>query len=405
MDPVARVEAEMIERHDVSPSVVIRSPGRVNLIGEHTDYSLLPVMPFAIDRAVYVAVSEGPPGITADSLTHPGEVVLDLGGDRSDLEGWHRYVAAAVDAVGFVGGARILIDADLPGTGGLASSSALTVGVIMALGAFVGDPPPRSELPALALAAERSMGVESGAMDQTVISLAKKHHCLRIDFDPFATRDVPMPPELAVVAAYSGSEASKGGDSQHAYNSRVVACRAAALLLASMEGVEISDRPVLAEVRASKQADELPESASAASVAEGLTVDAAVLVDLTAERFDPEEPLPIRAVATHVLSEAFRVDTAERALIDGDFEALGATLDASHESLKSFGASTPALDRVVGSMREAGAYGARLTGAGFGGYAVAICPPAAVARVLEAATAATGGPAFQVKPSAGVSGV
>lgn len=405
MNALDRVVAAMRDRHDASPSVVIRSPGRVNLIGEHTDYSLLPVMPFAIDRAVYVAVSEGPPGITADSLTHPGEFTLDLAGDRSDLEGWHRYVAAAVDVVGFVGGARILIDADLPGTGGLSSSSALTIGVIMALGTYMGDPPPRSDLPALALAAERSIGVESGAMDQTVISLAKQDHCLRIDFDPFGTRDVPMSHELAVVAAYSGSEAAKGGEAQDAYNSRVVACRAAALLLASFDGLELSDHPVLAQVRSSQEVDRLPETESAASVAARLGVDVSTMVELTAERFEPEQPLPIRAVATHVLSEAERVDVAEQALVAGDYASLGTALDASHESLKDFGASTPALDRLVGSMREAGAYGARLTGAGFGGYAIAISPPNAVETVIEAAKSAGGGPAFQVKPASGVSGV
>ena len=405
MDALTRVIDAVAERHDAAPSVVIRSPGRVNLIGEHTDYSLLPVMPFAIDKGVYVAVCEGPDGIEVDSLTHPDPVTIEPGGDRSGLSGWHRYFAAAVDMVGFVGGARVLIDADLPATGGLSSSSAFTVGVLMALGAFAGDPPRRDELPELALAAERSIGVESGAMDQTVISLATEGHALRIDFDPFETRHVPVSEDLGIVAAYSGRAAPKGGDANRSYNSRVVACRAAALLLASEEGVDPGSPPVLSKVRSSNLVATLPIEASAASVAGRLGVDVDRMVRLTATEFDPEAELPIRSVAGHVLSEARRVDDAEAALEAEDYEALGRLLDASHDSLGDFGASSPALDRLTGAMREAGAFGARLTGAGFGGYAIAICPLHRVNAVIEASEQATGGPAFRVHPSAGVSGV
>lgn len=405
MDALTRVVDAVGERHDSSPSVVIRSPGRVNLIGEHTDYSLLPVMPFAIDKGVYVAVCEGPQGIEVDSLTHPDPVTIELGGDRSALSGWHRYFAAAVDAVGFVGGARVLIDADLPATGGLSSSSAFTVGVLMALGTFAGDPPLKEELPQLALAAERSIGVESGAMDQTVISLATEGHALRIDFDPFATRHVPVSEDLGIVAAYSGRAAPKGGDANHSYNSRVVACRAAALLLASEEGVDPGSPPVLSKVRNSERVGKLPVESSAAAVADRLGVDVGGIVRLTATEFDPHAVLPIRSVAAHVLSEAKRVDEAEAALEAEDYPRLGRLLDASHESLGDFGASSPALDRLTGAMRDSGAFGARLTGAGFGGYAIGICPLDRVEAVIEASEQATGGPAFRVRPSAGVSGV
>jgi galactokinase len=406
MDALTRVVEAVRERHDVSPSVVIRSPGRVNLIGEHTDYSLLPVMPFAIDRGVYVAVCEGLDRIEVDSLTHPDPVTIEPGGgDRSELSGWHRYFAAAVDAVGFVGGARVLIDADLPATGGLSSSSAFTVGVLMALGTFTGDPPLRQELPELALAAERSIGVESGAMDQTVISLATEGHALRIDFDPFATRHVPVSDDLGIVAAYSGRAAPKGGDANHSYNSRVVACRAAALLLASLEGVDSGSPPVLSKVRSSDLVDSLPAEVTAAAVASQLGVDPERMVKLTATEFDADVVLPIRSVAAHVLSEARRVDDAEAALEANDYHELGRLLDASHESLRDFGASSQALDRLVGAMREAGAYGARLTGAGFGGYAIGICPLDRIDALIEAADQATGGPAFRVRPSDGVSGV
>ena len=140
-------------------------------------------------------------------------------------------------------------------------------------------------------------------------------------------------------------------------------------------------------------------------MASQLDVDPERMVKLTATEFDSDVVLPIRSVAAHVLSEARRVDAAEAALNADDFVELGRLLDASHESLGHFGASSPALDRLVGSMRESGAYGARLTGAGFGGYAIGICPLDRLDAVIEASEQATGGPAFRVRPSAGVSGV
>ncbi len=97
-----------------------------------------------------------------------------------------------------------------------------------------------------------------------------------------------------------------------------------------------------------------------------------------------------------------RVDLAEQALTEGDLAELGRLVDASHRSLGRFGASTPALDGLTAAMRSAGATGSRLTGAGFGGYAIAVCRPDQVAAVSAAGRRATGGPAFQVLPSMGL---
>ena len=140
-------------------------------------------------------------------------------------------------------------------------------------------------------------------------------------------------------------------------------------------------------------------------IAERLGVDVGRMVRLTATEFDPNVELPIRNVAAHVLSEAKRVDEAEAALEAEDYAELGRLLDASHESLGHFGATSPALDRLTGAMREAGAYGARLTGAGFGGYAIGICPLGRIDALIQASEEATGGPSFRVRPSAGGCGV
>ena len=381
----------------------------MNLIGEHTDYSLLPVMPLAIDRHLAIWAAATADGrLIAESIEFEGRIEFELDAPPSAPGGWHRYLAAAAAALAERrprgAGARLLVGGDLPSTGGLSSSSALSVGVIATLARVWGIDVAADELPGLAISAERSIGVEGGMMDQTVIALARAGHALRIDFDPPATRGVPIPADLSIVAAYSGTPAPKGGAANLAYNTRVVACRAAALLLGVPHGLDVADPPVLSKVVAAglADADALPETTTADDVAATLGVNVERVVSMTAGRFDPAAELPVRIVARHVIGEAARVDRAEEALRDGSLERLGALLDASHASLRAFGASSPALDALVAAMRSAGAWGARLTGAGFGGYAVAVCAPDATAAVIGAARSATGGPAFEVIASDGV---
>jgi len=342
------------------PLATVRAPGRVNLIGEHTDYSLLPVLPLAIDRALLVAVG---PGLNrAESLRHPG--------DR-----WHDYLSAVRAVLPRGPEVDLLVGGDLPSTGGLSSSSALTVGLIAAFDEAWDLGLGKSEIVDLAVASERRMGLEGGAMDQTVIVAAEAGHALRIDFDPPSHRNVPVPPDVAIVAAYSGTTAAKGGPARALYNEKAALCREAAFRLGRLMGVDVGKPPTLSRVA------RLP------GVVEGLA----------------QLPGEVREAATHVLSEAGRVDEAERALREGRLGVLGELLDASHASLQRFGASTPALDVLVAGMRSAGAYGARLTGAGFGGFAVAVCGPQEVDAVVATALQATGGPAFRVQAAAGLS--
>ena len=152
----------------------------------------------------------------------------------------------------------------------------------------------------------------------------------------------------------------------------------------------------------SEDIEGLPEAATASDVAERTGAMLDQLIGLKAGDFPREQIIAIRPVARHVLSEARAVDAAERALLNGDLEAFGALLKTSHESLRSFGSSTEALDRLTHAMNEAGALGARVTGAGFGGYAIAACRPESVDRILAAARQATGGPAFCAIASKGL---
>jgi galactokinase len=396
------------------PAVVFRAPGRVNLIGEHTDYSNLPVLPMAINRGTWIAVKPTRDNrVVACSEQFKGEAVLSRRSlEKGASQPWHRYVVGALkelDGKAAGKGAEILVSGDLPATGGLSSSSALTVGLLAGLnGAWRLRLKP-GQLARKAIVAERHVGVESGGMDQTVIALARRGKALRIDFAPTRARAVKLPRDLRVVVAYSGEKAEKGGAARRAYNERVVGCRLAAALLARELGVSTGSPPVLGQVyKAATGAGDgvlsrLPERASAEEVCRTLGADPTPLVKLTASTFDARAKIPIRRFARHVLGEARRVDLARQALESGRLEAFGRLLDASHASLdKDFGCSTKKLNTLCQAMRDGGALGARLTGAGFGGNAIAVCRPDRVKQVMEAARKVTDGPVFEARAAGGL---
>jgi len=396
------------DRFGLEAAATVRAPGRVNLIGEHTDYSLLPVLPMAIGLGIDVA---GAPAsddrVVAVSGEHPETVTLRTGSAIDVSAGWGTYVHGVLSVLGeaaFGRGARLAVSGDLPATGGLSSSSALTVGLLAVLDRLWALGLEPVDIVDLAIVAERISGVESGGMDQTVIALACEGSALRIDFEPRALRPVPIPDGISFVIAYSGTAAAKAGGARDHYNRSVVACRCAAALLAAALQVDAGAPPLLGRVAAlasPADVEGLPEAATAGDVAGVAGIDPVRLVTLTRGSFDLDAPVAVRTAARHVLSEAARVDEAEAALVAGDVESLGRRFDESHASLREFGSITPGLDRVTEAARRTGAHGARVTGAGFGGWAVAVCDDAARQRVASAMVSATGGPACHVEPSGG----
>lgn len=397
--------------YGAEPAVILRVPGRVNLIGEHTDYSGLPVLPIAIDRGTTVAAAPNESGVVrASSSSFEPAAELPRAHPGHPSTPWHGYLAGALRELAHIApgaGANVFIASDLPAQGGLSSSSALTVALVAGLAAAWGEPLSPAEVASRATIAERHVGVETGGMDQLAVALARAGHAMRIDFLPPAQRFVPLGDELAFVVAYSGEEAPKGTTARDAYNERVVGTRIAALMLADMLGAELEGTPLLGHIAGIDAApimvEELPEQMSARSAANAVEANVDRIIQLSAAHFDATRKVTVRACARHVLAEAERVDAAEQALTTGDYRAFGRLLNESHDSLRNiYRCSTPALDKVAAAMRKSGAYGARLTGAGFGGFAVAACPPGAIERVIAAAEAATGGPAFPVTASDGL---
>jgi galactokinase len=355
---IGRVVAAFRERAGRDPDGVWAAPGRVNLIGEHTDYNDGFVLPLAIDRLVLVAAGRRDSGrlrLWSLQAAEPADLELaEVGPGR--VEGWAAYPAGVAWALGQagieVGGADLVVDGDVPAGAGLSSSAALECATATALADLHGARMDARELATLARRAENEVvGVPSGAMDQMVSMLGRAGHALFLDTRSLETEQVPLPLAaagrcLVVIDTRAGHRLVDG-----AYADRRAACEAAAATL----GV-----PALR--------DATPTQVEAAAAALG------------------EEG---RRRARHVVTENARVLEAVRLLRAGELERLGPLLAASHASLRDdYEVSSPELDTAVEAAVVAGAVGARMTGAGFGGSALALARVDLVGRVHEQVRAA-----------------
>jgi galactokinase len=337
-----------------SERVAAFAPGRVNLIGEHTDYNGGLALPFAISQGVVVDA------VARDDLVIRARA-LDLGEDfafavtqRGRERGWRAFVigmAAELEALGVdVRGAALEIGGDLPRGAGLSSSAALEVALCLALLALAQvDPgePGRLELARVCARVENEwVGAQTGLLDQLASLYGEADAALSIDFATLEIETVPLRLgdwRLVVLDSGERHEHAAGG-----YNERRAECARACELLG---------------VAALSEAD-------AAAV----------------ERL----PEPLRRRARHVLSENERVRAAIDALRTDDLRALGALLSASHASLRDdYEISTAAVEATVARLLDAGAAGARIIGGGFGGcvlglFAPRIEPPAGALEVRPA---------------------
>lgn len=311
----------------------IRAPGRINLIGDHTDYNAGFCLPVAIDRACVVNWEPRVDGrVIATSSQFAGAV--DIAADGSDdptttQPTWGRFVTGAVRELARLGrsptGVSLSIASSVPPGSGLSSSSALSVALILTLADSgnlqFGD---RREIAHAALAAEViATGVPGGLMDQLCSLFGVANHALFIDCRTLDITPIPLPSTLEVVAVHSGI----------------------ARTLATSEYVA---RKAACDVAASHLAIPTLRDATLAQVAS-----------------DP--------IARHVVTENARTHAFVDALRNGDINALGPLMLASHASLRDdYKVSTAELDLLVDLLVEHGAIGARLTGAGFGGCVVAL---------------------------------
>jgi galactokinase len=329
----------------VTDRVTAFAPGRVNLIGEHTDYNEGLALPFAISDGVTVRASrtgEDRFQVIACDLDAHDTFALD---GVSRVAGWRAFARGAVAELSAAGcplvGARLEITGSVPRGSGLSSSAALEVALCLALLAVADTAPPeRLDLARLCSRVENDwVGAQTGLLDQIASLFGEPDSAMRIDFRSMEVTPVALELDgYRLVTLDSGERhANAGGDDNtDGYNQRRAECVRAAELL----GVES-------------------------------------LRDATLDRLE-DLPEPLRARARHVVTENARVQDTVEALSNGDLQRVGELLNASHASLRDcFAISTPTVERTVQTLIDSGATGARIVGGGFGGHVLGLMPPGA----------------------------
>ncbi len=338
------------------PEAVSRAPGRVNLIGEHTDYNDGFVLPAAIDRAIkFAGRRRSGRAVTLHSLDFRDSVEFSLDDIQPDpAHSWSNYfrgVSKYLEEDGdTLRGAEVVFGGDVPREAGLSSSAAVEIGAVAFWRKLLGLGLSARDGIQLARRAENQfVGVPSGIMDQFVSALGRREHALFLDCRDLSYRHVPLRNEIRIVVFNSGV---KRALAKSEYEVRVRQCRQAVAQLAraglAVQSLRDVDRAQL-EARAGQ-------------------LDA-----LSLQR------------ARHVVSENERVLEAVRALERGDVARLGALMNESHESLRDdYEVSSKELDILVElARRQPGVLGARMTGAGFGGCTVNLVRADATASLSQ----------------------
>jgi len=395
-----------------------RAPGRVNLIGEHTDYNHGYVMPMALDKDVLLAARP-----RSDRTVNLWNVEPERFPPRAfeigpqipprPLGDWANYVQAAAQAIWQAAGGRELRGADIvvsgrppwgvPQAAGLSSSSALTVAAALAFAGLNGLDLPKLALARLCSEAEWYVGTRGGIMDQFISLLAERDRALLLDCRPrpgerpgevrYEMRHVPLPAGYKVLIFNSAVRREK---TKSLYNVRVAECRIGVALLrrvspgithlrdVSAEALGLSEEAVLALL------DELlPEATTRQALAAQGVLDDALAAMFADYRLDADQVFRVRRRCRHVITENARVLASEAALAAGDVRRFGALMNAAHESMsRDYEASCPEVDTLAALCRECdGVLGARVTGAGWGGCVVALVEAGREAEVLAQVTA------------------
>jgi galactokinase len=322
-----------------APAWVVRAPGRVNLIGEHTDYNDGFVLPLAINRAVWIALKpRDDRRVVVHSVDFGESAEFSLDGLANEKAGWIEYLkgtAWSLQEAGYrLAGWEGVLRGDVPVGAGLSSSAALEMATARAMASVAGFDWDAAAIAKLGQKAEnRWVGVNCGIMDQLISAAGRAAHALLIDCRSLATQPVPFPPGIAVVVLDTGTRRGLVGS---AYNERRQQCEAAAKFF-------------------------------------GVTALRDVDLGQFNARGDGLDPVTRRR-ARHVIGENQRTIEAVEAMRRGDTTTLGMLMNQSHESLRDdYEVSSDALNVMVSSaLAHPACIGARMTGAGFGGCAVAV---------------------------------
>ncbi|MEV7227853.1 galactokinase [Polymorphospora sp. NPDC051019] len=356
----ARAAAAFERLYGEAPAGRWAAPGRVNLIGEHTDYNDGFVLPFALPQRTVVAATPADAPLWTVWSEQAGEQITFDGTDAGkpgQVTGWGGYVAGVVwallDAGHQVPGARLTVVSDVPPGAGLSSSAALEAAVLTALADLGRIDLPVDDRPALAQRAENVYaGMPCGIMDQAASIRCRAGHALFLDCRSLALEHIPFDAAGAGLAVLVIDSRAPHRHVTGEYAARRAACESAARAL----GV-----PALRDV-----------------TTDGLPVALARLDDDV-----------VRRRVRHVVTENQRVLETVALLRAGDVPAIGPLMTASHASMRDdFEITVPEVDTAVEAALSAGAYGARMTGGGFGGCVLALVDADRIDAVADAVTAA-----------------
>ncbi|MEW6237662.1 MAG: galactokinase [Candidatus Omnitrophota bacterium] len=378
----------------------VYAPGRVNLLGEHTDYNGLPVLPMAIDRRIRVYGAPRMDAMVAasreDIPQESVEFALRSPIPKHPQGHWINYVKAGMQGVldsltqsetQEIRGCDLMVSGTIPQGVGLSSSSALVVASALAL-----LKANRIDRPPIALAeqmaeAEHYTGTRGGGMDQAACLLSRAGHLLKIDFFPLRAAPVSLPDGVTVVICDSLIRAKKSETALKAYNLRALECRFAVLLLRRFlhRKGDPADFQRLGDLllppwnlgypELARLAEEaLKDSYGYSELCSALGDEEAIRSLLLDYSFDDDgENLSFACGKRfrHVIRDAQRVELGKRLLQERNVRGFGRLMNEGHDSARNdFEISRPELDRLTEAAREQGALGSRLTGAGFGGCTV-----------------------------------
>ncbi len=388
-----RALALFCRRYGPGPVRVFRAPGRVNLIGEHTDYNHGFVMPVAIDRDILLLARPRPDATVClynvETRFPPVSFPVSSRVPSAPAGHWSNYARGVVQRLAQeagrpLRGMDVLVDGEapwgVPRGSGLSSSSALSVALALAFAAVNDLSFPRHHLARLCQEAEWYTGTRGGIMDQFNALLARPHHALFLDTRPrpdgtYTTAYAPLPEAYRLLVADSGVHHD---NVRGEYNLRVMECRAGVAIL----------RQHFPDVTHLRDVQHIPWSALEPLLPEVVTLQTLQeqgLVVETVPGVAPDVPLRVRARVRHVWTENVRVQAALAAMERGDMAHLGTLMYEAHRSARDdYEISCAELETLVSAARELpGVLGARLTGAGWGGCVVILVEASAASAVVE----------------------
>lgn len=402
------------------PAAIIRAPGRIELLGGHTDYNGCPVIPMAIDKDIVVAASKRTDRKIVIQSVEPRfpkrEFIIERQISSFPAGDWGNYVKAAVQGlVDHYGqknhptktfaGFNLTVSGNIPAAAGLSSSSALVVVSALTFLHINSLQFKKLALAQLLAQAEKYVGTQGGGMDQTISLLGRANQVLKIEFNPYAITEIPLPPDFQIVAAHSLVYAPKTESAMDKYNRRAIECRLATALInhyfkrtfqrefqilligdLTEEKTGLADKEILGHCQTAL----IEKIYTYQTVAGILELDIAAVQQKYCLRRDqsvfpePADGFKLYARFYHIFTEWKRVLMAAGKLTEGNLIEFGRLMNESQASSRdNYELSIPEIDQLVSLSRKNGSLAARLSGAGFGGITLHLMRKSQTQQFIE----------------------